>query len=427
MIIYKTRDITIYDSLHKERSKRIFIVKFDSQSPKFILPSPLTYFVLKYGKSYNTQRKYANELCGFINYLISKVQQGGNEMFEALKIQGLSGLTFYHLANYLNHISNNPEEQLSLDTVLIKQNVLYNFYKYLSLSKINKLNDDVIEKMNILNSQVANRKRRKVSPFDLCPDIVIKYPKQLTKSNGVLKDMPEELWNLFVEYAEEYYQPIAFGVLLTICSGIRRGGCVNLRVKDVKQHKHNHLLYLDIKDNQLELFGERDINLNNSQVKKVRKKQPVLPLHSRILEIFDTHKKYLMKVYNSQHIEDKALFVNADGLPMSGDSYSTYFSKLKQDFIEFLQNEGLPVLAQQMREYRWATHIGRHIFTNTIVKKGYANGSGNKPIPKLVALLRGDSSEESSMVYIDEFTLSEAVSKNINDISKIAAGNDEND
>jgi|GEM_PF-4345942 len=233
--------------------------------------------------------------------------------------------------------------------------------------------------------------------------------------------MPEDLWNLFVEYAEEYYQHIAFGVLLTICSGIRRGGCVNLMVKDVKLDKRANQLFLNIKDRQYELFGDRDINLNNSQVKKPRKKQPVLPFYSRITQIFNSHKEYLVKVYGSNHIENKALFVNADGLPMSGDSYYNSFNNLKRNFIEFLEIEGLPALAQQMREYRWATHIGRHIFTNTIVKKGYANGSGNKPIPKLVALLRGDSSEESSMVYIDEFTLSEAVSKNINDISKIAA------
>lgn len=427
MFIYKTRDITVYDSLRHVRSKQIFIVKFNPQSPQFILPSPLTHFVLKYCKSYNTQRKYANELCAFINYLILKVQDGKNEVFEPLKTKGLSGLTFYHLSLYLNHISCNPEEQLLLDTVKIKENILCMFYKYLSISNINNLNDTIIKKMDLLNSQITNKKSKKISPFDLCPDIIIVYPKQLTKFNGVLKDMPEELWNLFVEYAEEYFQPIAFGVLINICSGIRRGECVNLRVKDVKLHKQNHLLYLNINDNQYELFGDRDINLNNSQVKKIRKKQAVLPLHSRVTEIFEGHKKYLMKVYNTHHIENKALFVNADGLPMSGDSYSNYFRELKNDFIKYLEDEGLSALAQQMREYRWGSHIGRHIFTNTIVKKGYSNGSGNKPIPKLVAILRGDSSEESSMVYIDDFTLSEAVSKNINDISKIATGNDEND
>ncbi len=427
MFIYKTRDITVYDSLRHVRTKQIFIVKFCPQSPEFILPIPLTHFVLKYCKSYNTQRKYANELCSFVNYLISQVQKGRNEIFEPLKSKGLSGLTFYHLAYYINHFSNNPEEPLLLSTAKIKEDILVMFFKYLSISNINRLNDGILEKLDVLNSQIINKKFKKKSPFDLFPDIVISYPKNLKKSNDILKDMPDELWNLLIEYAEEYYPNIAFGVLITICSGIRRGGCVNLRVKDVKLHKQNHMLYLNIKDNQHELFGDRDINLNNSQVKKPRKKQPVLPLHSRIAEIYETHKNYLMKIYGTRHIENNALFPNDDGLPMSGDSYSNYFRKLKSDFIAFLESEGLPAIAQQMREYSWSTHIGRHIFTNTIVKKGFANGSGNKPIPKLVALLRGDSSEESSMVYIDDYTLSEAVSNNINDISKIASEYKENE
>ena len=422
MIIYKVKDISVYDSLIKKKKNQIFIVKSNNNSVEPMLPSPLTYFILKHCNSYDTQRKYATELCAFINYIIIKIHKGDNKLFLPLKKEGLAGLTFQHFAHYINHISNNPDIPIAFDTVKSKEYIIYLFYNYLSLATINTLNDSVMDKVNLLNSQKTNKKSIRTSPFKFCPDIEVVYPKQITKSNHVLKDMAEELWNLLVEYAEEYYLPIAFGVLILICSGIRRGKLVNLRVKDVTLHKQNHILYLNIKDNQHELFGEREINLNNSQVKKERKNQPVLPLHSRIIELYYNHLDYLKRVYHTQNISNKALFVNSDGLPMSGYSFSNIFSNLKQDFINFLENEGLPALAQQMREYRWGSHIGRHIFTNTIVKKGYANGSGNKPIPKLVALLRGDSSDESSMVYIDEYTLSDAVSKNINDISSLAMG-----
>jgi hypothetical protein len=427
MIVYKTRDISVYDSLHKIKRNQIFIVKSETQNLEPMLPSSLTYFIIKYCKSYDTQRKYATELCAFINYISSNVYKENNELFLSLKFKGLSGLTFHHLAHYINYISNDPFEPIAYETAKAKEDIIYLFYKYMNLSKINNINGTIIEKIDLLNSQKSNIKSRNISPFDLCPEIIIAYPKQITKSNRVLKDMQEELWNLLVEFAEEYYLSIAFGVLILICGGSRRGECVNLFVKDVRLHKQNHLLYLDIKDNQYELFGDREININNSQVKKERKKQPVLPLHSRISEIYENHLNYLKKVYNTQNIKNKALFVNSDGFPMSGDSFSELFRDLKRNFIDFLENEGLPALAQQMREYRWGSHIGRHIFTNTIVKKGYANGSGNKPIPKLVALLRGDSSEESSMVYIDDYTLSEAVAKNINDISKIAVEYNKND
>lgn len=427
MFTYKTRAISIYDSLHNNTEKKIFIVKYDHEIPKLALPSPLTYFIYKYGSSYNTQKKLSDDLCAFINYINLNVHKGDNELFNLLKNKGLAGLTFEHLAHYLNYISNNPDTPLSLNTVLIKRNTLYRFYKFLSISGINHINDKIIEKVDLYNSQRTNTRSRSASPFDYCPDIVISYPQNAIKPNKVLKDMPQEVWELFIEYAEEHYFVIAFGLLLVICSGIRRGECVNLRVKDVKVYKQNSTLYLNIKDNQLDLFGNRDINLNNSQVKKIRKKQPVLPLHSRIVDIFENHKNFLKRIYKTEKIEDKALFVNANGLPMSGDSFSYYFRSLKSDFINFLEDEGLASLAQQMRYYTWGAHIGRHIFTNAIIKYGYVNGSGNKPISKLVAILRGDSSEESSNTYIDDFTISEAISKNINDISKLAMENAKND
>lgn len=427
MFIYKSKEITIYDSFKNIRRKQVFVVKTSNEISNLILPSPLTFFILKYGNSYNTQRKYAQELCGFINYLNHKMQSDTSELYETLRIKGLSGLNMYHLADYINHISNNPEIRVSINTVKMKQDILCLFYKYLSGLRINIINDKIFEQLDLHSLQCSNKRIKKMSPFDLCQDILISYPSNFTKTNDVLKDMPEELWTLFIEFAEEYYCNIAFGLVLNICGGIRRGECVNLRVKDVKLSKNSNSIYLNINDNQDELFGERDINLNNSQVKKKRNKQPVLPLHSRIQEIFDEHKKYLMKIYYTQNIENKALFVNAEGQPMSGDSYGEYFKDLKLDFIAFLESEGLPALAQQLREYRWESHIGRHIFTNAIVKNGYANGSGNKPIPKLVAILRGDSSEDSSNEYIDNYTICEAVSNNINDISTIATEYENND
>jgi integrase len=420
MKIYKIEAITVYDELRKTHCKDIFIVKRDDNNSNKFFPSPLTYYLVKYCNSYNTKKRYGTCICSFINYVIRQTEKGINENFIQLKSQGLTGLTFYHLAHYINFISNNPENIVIYDTVKQTECILYGFYQFLSIAKIDTKNDEIINKINSLNANLPNKRRGITSPFKLCSDIVISYPSRGIKKNTTMKDMPEPLWDLFVEYAEEYYVQIAFGVLIMICSGIRRGECVNLLVKDIKFKKSNQMFYLNIKDRQVELFGSRDINLENSQVKKVRKNQPVLPMHSRIYEIYENHIAYLKTKYNTRNVSDKALFVNAEGNPMSGDSYSKYFIHLKNEFVEYLDYEGLGNLASQLNEYRWGSHIGRHIFTNTIVKNGFANGTNNRPIAKLVAILRGDSCEDSSQVYIDDFTLSEAVAKNINEISKIA-------
>ena len=311
--------------------------------------------------------------------------------------------------------------------MLYKEAILFRFYKYLSISGINSKNNKILEKIDRTNSLYANKRSKKVTPFDEIHDIIIKYPNESNKPRPLLKDQPEELWELFIEFAELNYPNISFGIVLSICGGIRRGECVNLLVRDININQQNRTLYLNIQDRQIELFGERDINLNNSQVKKPRKKQPVLSIHSHIVELFESHKARLCKIYGTTNIANYPLFVNADGNSMSGDSFSGYFNRLKASFIEFLIDEGLQDKVETIKYYKWGTHIGRHIFTNFIVKNGYANGTGNKPIAKLVAILRGDSCEESSNTYIDTFTIGTAIQANINDISKIAMENYKNE
>ena len=105
MIIYASRALTINDSLYKAKAKKIFIVKYDSKTPNFIMPSSLTCFVHKYGTSYNTQKKYADEVCQYINYIITKIAKHDNPLFECLAHEGLRGLNYYHLANYINYLS----------------------------------------------------------------------------------------------------------------------------------------------------------------------------------------------------------------------------------------------------------------------------------------------------------------------------------
>lgn len=420
MVKYDVKPIRIYNELKGTVDKQIFIVMTDERYPELIIPSTLTTFVLKQSREFNTQKKYADEICEFINYINCQLK-ADNNLFIKLKSCGLSGLNYYHLAHYINHISNDNITPRNYTTVMLKQDILFRFYKNLSIAKINTINDNILDKVENRNMNLKNSKMKRTTPFNLISDIVIYYPNTNYVKKPILKDMPVEIWRLFVEYAYIYAPRIAFGLVLTICSGIRRGECVNLRVKDIWFNTDNHTYYLNIKNNQSVLFNARDINLNNSQVKKCRKRQPVLPIHTEVEYLFDRHIKYLKDIYGTNDIKNRGLFVNADGNAMSGDSFSNYFYRLKNNFINYLYEEGLAEFAQQLRYYKWGTHIGRHIFTNTIIKNGYTNGTGNKPIAKLVAILRGDSCEESSNVYIDEITISTAVTKNINEISAIAS------
>lgn len=417
---YKVSNIKIYDSISMKRVDQYFISMYDENTPGLLIPSIFTSFILKYARSANSQRSLANTIVPFLNYLIQQVFEEV-PLFLPLKASGISGLNLYHLAQYLNYISNNPENQILRDTVETKEDTLVRLLYFLSDTGTNKMNDEILIKTREINNALVGTRRKRTSPFDLLSDIYIHYPAKNYKKKTILKDMKEELWDLMIEYAEEYYTIISFGILLMICSGLRRGECVNLRVKDVRYDKVSDRIYINVQDNQEELFHDRNIDLSNSQVKKPRKKQPLLQLHSRIEELYTRHKERLKIMYNTSHIADKPLFVNADGNAMSGNSFSNYFISFKNDFLTFLREEGFKELADELDCYKWGAHVGRHIFTNAIVKKGYANGGTDRPIPRLVALLRGDSSEEASMGYIDEMTISTAIQENMNEISRTAA------
>lgn len=51
MVIYRTKELSVFDSIRKIRRKQIFIAKYDTEYPEFILPSRLTSFIVKYGNS----------------------------------------------------------------------------------------------------------------------------------------------------------------------------------------------------------------------------------------------------------------------------------------------------------------------------------------------------------------------------------------
>ena len=71
-------------------------------------------------------------------------------------------------------------------------------------------------------------------------------------------------------------------------------------------------------------------------------------------------------------------------------------------------------------KYAWSTHIGRHVFTNFIIKTGLANNSMGVPDAKIVASLRGDRNLSSALAYIDRIAMVEAIDENLQNLSKEA-------
>ncbi|MBQ8999649.1 MAG: site-specific integrase [Clostridium sp.] len=419
-IKYNFKEITIRDfSKYKNKERKEIIIVKEYEETGAWIPSQLTSYLKTVcnNLSINSKAKEARYIVNFLNYLKEEVSLGYNPVFNTLRNKGLYGLNFYHLAEFLTSL----QDVNKYETVKDKENILLKFYDY--LHKIGVTGEDAkVERIAVPVKSGEKRKQVKwqiVNPFNGNPDYHITYPDTEGINSEVLKDMDEDIWNLFLDYARKHHKNIALGVAFQICGGLRQGEIVNLTINAVKLNKDKNHLTLSIMDRQSELF-DRGVDTRYSQVKKPREDQPVFNFNGELFDIWDEHLEYLK---NNKKIKNKsALFVDSNGQAITAQVYQKEFHKLKWNFIKYLEDECNKIdLANEYREKSWGSHIGRHIFTNYLIKKGYLKNIMGYSDPKLLMILRGDSSVKSSEAYLDLKAITESVADGINIVSSIAS------
>lgn len=414
---YKVKEITIRDfSKYKDKErKEIIIVKQYNDSDAWI-PSKLTSYLKKMcnDMSNNSKIKEGRVITIFLNYINHEISLGYNSVFDTLKEKGLYGLNFYHLSEFISSL----QDINSYQTVKEKENILLKFYDFLYRLGITS-EDAKVERVPV---PVKNQNRNQViwqivNPFKGNPNFEVHYPDTDARlRREILKDMDEDLWEAFIDYAIDKHRNIALGVVFQIFGGIRQGEVVNLTLEAVELNEIKNHITLSIQDRQSELF-ERGVDTRYSQVKKVRENQPVFNFNGKLFKIWSEHLDYLNTLKKRHH--KSALFIDSHGYPMTGQVYQKEFHKLKWNFIKFIEQEK-PSVADELKVKSWGSHIGRHIFTNYLIKKGYLKNIMGYSDPKLLMILRGDSSVKSSEVYLDLKSVTESVANEIDIISKIA-------
>ena len=179
-------------------------------------------------------------------------------------------------------------------------------------------------------------------------------------------------------------KPIALGIYFQIFGGLRVSEVVNLKRTQVAHgmRKGDFILKLQNQNFRVDLK-------EHPSVKKVRAQQ-VLQINDWGLSLFSDHIQLYQPMDGSN-----ALFINRDGLPLSGRSYRQYFEKVKKTFIKLLEQKGdseQKLLAHHLKYIKWSTHIGRGTFTNMVAE--------NVENPYEIAHLRGDSNINSAITYM---------------------------
>lgn len=376
-----------------------------------IMPSPLSNFIkseyINKGLSLQSQKNAAETIVRMLNYLYKRVDNG---LEEELRHYGFSALTLEHAADYITARSYctrlNKDHPNKLTGNYVNCEIIYinNFYYWLEKQKFLKQNYKVkMEQINYIgleNNRVSQTV--KLNVFDL-NDVDILYPKKSTNASSRLKnfsDNQESLISDFILTALRVEPGIALGIALEMLGGLRRGEVVNLMQSSIK--KRNNMFIVEIRDNQKDLFT----NSNHTSDVQVKNERDQICLCTDLVEyLYNHHIKFLSKIKSKK---SNGLFISTKTkLPLSGSNFSEKFNKVKQEFLKDLLERQDFETYKSLISKPWSTHIGRGIFTNTLLNLGMT--------PSQLALLRGDKSITSALSYVDEYSMIQAVQTAINE------------
>ncbi|MBD7913318.1 hypothetical protein [Clostridium cibarium] len=349
--------------------EKAIIVLTDSSNDKCRVHEFTEFIMKKYGKStIKTQVDYAGKLVKFLNFVLYK------KIKKSFKFLDFDDITIFLQTIALD---------VNYETMSRYKKVIVDFYWHLANKGwLNSIfaNDFVIAEVD--------KKGVIIKQYDV-PGLDIDINKNNPKGRNT-HVMDYKLQAMFLQVVIEEVNRIAFGVALQMFGGLREGEIINLSHSGIQcigpYGRYGMLLNLENRYLRQDLKG----NQGKGYVKKQRKQQVISPYG--ILE--DLYKSHIRKYRCNS--DSGAVFVNKNGDPMTLESYSYYFRKLKKIFLQRLKecnNPSLKIEGDVLMAARWGTHIGRGIFTNNLAE--FLTASELK-------IKRGDDWITSSEVYIEE-------------------------
>jgi integrase len=407
---FVSREVTVNETIQgKMRNIKVIMIGVLEEQSGIVYPHPLTHFIKTqyefYGKSLNSQDAPAKEVCRLLNYCLQKIGEDDEE-FSELKQKGLRGLKRKHASRYISYLS---LKGLQKSTVEQYEKYLSSFYVY--LKKMDLIDEEfpIEEKKNYKGETIYKSVFRE-------PHLETRFPSQNTRKErpAKLKDFGDERVELtahFIKIAMDVAPDIALGLCFQFYGGLRRGEVVNLDRGSLIV-SHGDSMEVQIKDNRRKFFdrlkdtkAENPKRLNYLNVNLAR--QTILD-NDLVWKVYDQHMKQLdILLKNGKCKNASALFIDTDGNPMSGKVFDKQFNRVKKVFLDSLMGHKVYDL---IADTYWSTHIGRGVFTNTLIDMGFT--------PTQLAIARGDRNINSALKYIDETLTTEQIREAVNEFKK---------
>jgi site-specific recombinase XerD len=308
------------------------------------------------------------------------------------------------LSDFFSHAGNELSSQRAYSTVIVpfmnylrKNNIdiqdltIDDGVDYLDGCDVCKNSKD--KYMNTLQKFYMFLKEQGIIDFDdVCPLFAGKCQSQPRNNpKPPLHEIKPSYLQYYISTAIEKSPDIALGIFLQCFGGLRASEIVSIEYKDLSfvYDKDDNIIAMSI---HLERKDLR-LDLKTAYIAKVKcpRDQAVIPALGNLLECLLIRQKELYKSKTND-----ALFVDANGNPMTYMSYYNKFKRFKRCFIENLKNSPNPNLksyAITLLTEKWGPHINRGIFSNLIAKSTNNIAS--------IAKWRGDKSLKSALVYLN--------------------------
>lgn len=335
----------------------------------------------------NTQKKYAEEIKKFLNYIYSEKSS------EELKLKGIGSLTLKDGVGYLNSLASKViSGSIKFETYNYSHKTLVTFYLWLSENSLIDAEVKISSKSVSINGESYESKSSPFARLDL--GLIIVQNKRRVKDDTRLHDFGihrKDLIDLFLKVAEIEAPDIVVGILLQMFAGLRIGEVLNLRYIDINmKERGSHMpITFEVQDRWSEIFaGKKNIYLE--QIKTEREQVVINSTFVR-----DYFYQNLKIRENRKDIDSNALIINSKTKEaMRTQAYRYRFEKVKKKFLEIVKytsEEDYVYLTSKP----WSTHIGRGIYTNILKFEMSLDVA-------TTALARGDLSEKSAATYIEK-------------------------
>ncbi|GKX66903.1 hypothetical protein [Inconstantimicrobium mannanitabidum] len=414
---YKVKEKEVTDICFgkKIRNRKAVIVEkyTDDFGVVVEIPSCLNKLLVRFrNKSINNAKNLAEVICPFLNFVKLQIIEENDPKFNILIQKGIYGLNFYHASKYLNYCIM-VKEIKRITAIQYTQRILEFYENLIDLGVLDK--NEVEIKYNFITIEKVGRKKiYRENPFMREPYVVCYPSKNQIKLNKIV-NMEEHLWQLFLQTSEIFAPDITLGIAFQMFGGVRRGEIVNLSIQDIIPTSiiDKNKINIKIQDRSKEFFELREkVEISKCGVKKTRLQQ-VINFNGRLNIYYENHLKLRDKILKKSGQVTTALFIDENGLPMSGVRYEQRWAKVKKEFLKALNLNAYRYYTELSENNAiWGTHIGRGIFTNLCLKYGLAKNA------RELANLRGDTYVYSSQPYIDKFNLVDVINNSLNNLGE---------